>query len=231
MASDAIRVFIGWDSREPIAFDVCAYSIRRHATAPVEIHALKRDELQARGLYSREGDPLASTEFTYSRFLTPHLAGYEGWAIFVDCDFLYTADIAELWALRDDSKAVLCVQHDYRPTETTKMDGKAQTVYPRKNWSSMMLLNCAHPSTRKLTPEAVSSESPAWLHRMSWAGDDEVGAVDKTWNFLEGWYAPTETPPKAIHYTRGGPWFEDWTDVDYGDLWLAEKKRLEASVG
>ena len=231
MSADPVRIFIGWDSREPIAYDVCAHSIRRHASGPVEIHAIKREELAAQGLYNREGDPLASTEFTYTRFLTPHLAGYQGWAIFVDCDFLYTGDVAELWAQRDESKAVLCVQHDYKPTETTKMDGVPQTVYPRKNWSSMMLLNCAHPSTKKLTPEAVSSESPAWLHRMSWADDSEIGAVDKTWNFLEGWYQPEATPPKAIHYTRGGPWFEDWRDVDFGDLWLAEERLLKGEGG
>lgn len=226
-SADTIRIYIGWDSREPIAYDVCAHSIRRHASRPVEITPIKREALSAQGLYSREGDPLASTEFTYTRFLTPHLAGYQGWAIFVDCDFLYTGDVAELWDQRDESKAVMCVQHDYKPTEATKMDGKAQTVYPRKNWSSMMLLNCGHKSTRKLTPEAVSSESPAWLHRMSWADDSEIGEIDKTWNFLEGWYTPEATPPKAIHYTRGGPWFEDWTDVDFGDLWIAEKQLLE----
>ena len=222
-----VRVFVGWDSREPIAYDVCAHSIRRHASTDVEITPLKRDALQAEGLYARDGDPLASTEFTYTRFLTPHLAGFEGWALFIDCDFLFTGDIAALWAERDDSKAVLCVQHDYRPTEATKMDGKPQTVYPRKNWSSMMLFNCGHPSVRRLTPEAVSRESPAWLHRMQWADDAEIGAVDKTWNFLEGWYKPEATPPKAIHFTRGGPWFDDWRDVDFADLWLEEKRLME----
>ncbi len=227
--SDVMRVFVGWDSREPIAYDVCKYSIERHASAPVDVRPIKLQELVEHGLYKRSIDPLASTEFTYSRFLTPHLAGFDGWALFVDCDFLYTGDLAELWALRDETMAVMCVQHDYQPTETTKMDGKAQTVYPRKNWSSMMLLNCGHPSTRKLTVEAVNTESPAYLHRMHWAEDAEIGAVDKTWNFLEGWYEKTETPPKAIHYTRGGPWFENWRDVDYGDLWIAERDALVAA--
>ena len=229
--ADEARVFIGWDSREPIAYDVCEHSIRRFASIPVDIRALKRDALARDGLYKREGDPLASTEFTYTRFLTPYLAGYEGWAIFVDCDFLFTADIQELWALRDESKAVLCVQHDYKPTETTKMDGKPQTVYPRKNWSSMMLLNCGHASTKKLTPETVSTQSPAWLHRMSWADDDQIGAIDKTWNFLEGWYAPEATPPKAIHFTRGGPWFDNYQDVDFAELWNEEQRLLQASQG
>ncbi|MEO1330180.1 MAG: glycosyltransferase [Pseudomonadota bacterium] len=227
--TDVPRVFIGWDSREDIAYQVCRSSILRHASGSVEVRPLKQSELREQGLYRREEDPLASTEFTYTRFLTPYLAGFEGWAIFVDCDFLYTADIQDLWAQRDPSKAVMCVQHDYQPTEATKMDGKAQTVYPRKNWSSMMLMNCGHPSTRKLTVEAVNSEGPAYLHRMLWADDAEIGALDKTWNWLEGWYAPEAAPPKAIHYTRGGPWFEAWRDVDYGALWLAERDRVVAA--
>ena len=147
------RIFIGWDGREPEAYDVARFSLERRATIPVEITPIKLDDLRARGLYGRGEDPLASTEFTYSRFLTPFLADFQGWALFCDCDFLWLADVAELFEFADATKALHCVQHDYRPTETTKMDGQVQTVYPRKNWSSLMLFNCDHPSVRKLTPE------------------------------------------------------------------------------
>ncbi|MEO1001240.1 MAG: glycosyltransferase, partial [Pseudomonadota bacterium] len=209
MAEDIIRIFVGWDSREPIAYDVCAHSIHRHASRPVEVQPIKLADLVEKGLYTREIDPLASTEFTYSRFLTPHLAGFSGWAIFCDCDFLFTADVAGLWDLRDETKAVMCVHHDHRPSEAVKMDGAKQTVYPRKNWSSLMLFNCDHPSTRRLTPEVVNRETGAYLHRMAWADDSEIGAVPETWNWLEGWSEkPAEGPPAVIHYTRGGPWFE-----------------------
>ena len=149
----ALRIFIGWDQREPEAYEVARFSLERRASIPVEITPIKLEELRARGLYRRGEDPLASTEFTYSRFLTPALAGFSGWALFCDCDFLWLADVAELMGFADDGKALFCVQHDYRPTETTKMDGKVQTVYPRKNWSSLMLFNCDHPAVRQLTPE------------------------------------------------------------------------------
>lgn len=223
------RVFIGWDSREPQPYAVAAHSLKRHASIPVEIIPIKQQELRERGLYWREGDPLAATEFTYTRFLTPLLAGFEGHALFHDCDFLWTGDIAELVALIDPAKAVSCVQHDHRPPETTKMEDAVQTRYPRKNWSSLMLFNCAHPSVRQLTAEKVNTETGAYLHRMQWAADDEIGAIPETWNWLEGWSkAPPSGAPKVIHYTRGGPWFEKWQDVEYANLWRDEWARVQS---
>ena len=123
MTDAPLNVFVGWDSREDIAYRVCRHSILRRASIPVEVTPILQDALRAEGLYSRPADPLASTEFTYSRFLMPALAGYRGWALFCDCDFLWLADIAELFALADDRYAVYCVHHDYRPRESSKMDG------------------------------------------------------------------------------------------------------------
>jgi hypothetical protein len=229
--SEPFRIFIGWDKREPIAYDVAKFSLERRASIPIDVKPIKIDELRERKLYWREQDPLASTEFTYSRFLTPALADYCGWALFCDCDFLFLADIAGLVKYAFGDVAVYCVQHDYHPTEMTKMDGAVQTVYPRKNWSSLMLFNCSHPSVRKLTPEVVNSESGAYLHRLQWAADEEVGSLPVEWNWLEGWNeAPAHGTPSAVHFTRGGPWFAQWKNVQYGDLWLAERAMLEAEV-
>jgi len=226
--TEAFRIYIGWDSREPEAYDVAKFSLERRASVPVSIIPIKVDELRARGLYRRDKDPLASTEFTYSRFFTPALAGFSGWALFCDCDFLWLGDIAGLLAYTRTPKAVYCVQHDYRPTDTVKMDGAVQTAYPRKNWSSLMLFNCDHPSVRKLTPDLINRETGAYLHRMQWAADDEIGALPVEWNWLEGWNEkPAQGTPKAVHFTRGGPWFENWQDVDYGDLWRAERAEME----
>jgi lipopolysaccharide biosynthesis glycosyltransferase len=225
------RIYIGWDQREPIAYDVARYSLERRASIPVAVQPIKLDELRARGLYGRGEDPLASTEFTYSRFLTPTLAGFKGWALFCDCDFLWLGDIAGLAAYAKGDKAIYCVHHDYTPKETTKMDGKVQTSYPRKNWSSLMLFNCEHPSVKKLTPEVVNRESGAYLHRMQWAADDEIAELPVEWNWLEGWNEkPAKGTPKAVHFTRGGPWFAQWQNVDYGDLWLAERDALKRAT-
>ena len=225
--TDPFRIFVGWDRREPEAFDVAKFSLERRASIPVSVVPIKLDVLRARGLYRREADPLASTEFTYSRFLTPTLAGFSGWALFCDCDFLWRADIAELIDRTVKPKALYCVQHDYRPKEKTKMDGAVQTNYPRKNWSSLMLFNCDHPAVRSLTPGLVNLESGAHLHRMQWVADTDIGALPVEWNWLEGWNErPVHGTPNVVHFTRGGPWFEQWQNVDYGDLWCAERDAM-----
>lgn len=228
MTENALPIFIGWDSREDAAYRVCRFSMERRASRPLHFVPLRQKALRALGLYRRAADPLASTEFTYSRFLVPHLAGYLGWALFCDCDFLWLGDVSEIFALADDRFAAICVQHNHRPTETRKMEGAAQTVYPRKNWSSLVLYNCGHPANRVLTPEVVNRETGAFLHRFQWLDDAMIGALPETWNWLEGWsHLPEDGPPQAIHFTRGGPWFDAWQDVAYADLWIAERARLE----
>ena len=217
-----MKVFIGWDSREDIAYQVCKASILRHTSIPVDIQPIVQSELRQRGVYTRESDPFSSTEFSFTRFLTPYLTGYTGWAVFMDCDFLFRGDIAGLMDYADGAKACLTVQHDYRPSETVKMDNKAQHQYPRKNWSSFMFINCAHPQVKTLTPEVVNRESGMFLHRFQWLTDDVIGSLPIAWNYLEGWYTRNHCPnPIAVHYTRGGPWFSGYQDVEYAEEWKA----------
>jgi len=228
------KIFVGYDPSEDIAFEVCRHSILKRSSIPVEIIPIKQSDLRERGLYWRERGQFESTEFSFSRFLTPCLANYEGWAMFVDCDFLYLADIKELRDLIEDKYAIMCVQHDYTPKETTKMDGAVQTVYPRKNWSSMVLYNCGHPKNRVLTPDTVNTQTGAFLHRFQWLEDDEIGSIPFVWNFLEGHNKVVEndplTLPKAIHYTRGGPWFEAWKNCEFADLWINEMEDYQKQV-
>jgi len=217
-----LSVYIGWDSREDIAYQVAKESLIENASIDVDVHPIKLQDLVDRGVYTRSVDPLASTEFTYSRFFTPWLADYKGWALFCDCDFLFFGDVADLLQYCNEDHAVACVHHDYTPKEGVKMDGKIQTTYPRKNWSSFMLFNCAHPSTRNLAPELINAETGAFLHRLQWAADSEIGEIPEEWNWLEGWSAkPSAGFPKGVHYTNGGPWFKNWQDVEYADKWLA----------
>lgn len=231
---DVFKIFIGYDPREDLAYRVCRHSILRRCTVPVDIRPVDQSHLRAAGHYTRERGPTESTEFSFTRFLTPFLAGYRGWAMFVDCDFLYRADLKHLLALADDRFAVMCVQHDYAPRETTKMDGKVQTVYPRKNWSSMVLYNCSHPKNKLLTPDLVNRESGAFLHRFQWLEDDEIGSIPFVWNFLVGHNQVDEndpsTIPKAIHYTSGGPWFEAYKKCDFADLWVKEMEEYKKEV-
>jgi lipopolysaccharide biosynthesis glycosyltransferase len=187
----------------------------------VDIQPIKQSELRERGLYTREFDPLSSTEFSFTRFLTPYLAGFEGFCLFVDCDFLFRGDIAGLMDYADGAKACFVVKHDYRPFEKVKMDNKAQHQYPRKNWSSFMFMNCSHPEVKALTPEVVNRESGMFLHRFEWLKDESIGSLPIAWNYLEGWYTRDHCPnPIAVHFTRGGPWWRDYLDVEYAREWL-----------
>ena len=225
-----LKVYIGYDPKEDDAWNVCSFSILRHANVGVSTHPLKQNTLRELGLYTREPDKGASTEFSISRFLTPYLNANESWVVFVDCDFLFTVDIKNVLQDLDDSKAVYVVKHDYTPSKSVKMDGAAQSIYPRKNWSSFMVFNCAHPDVKSLTPNIVNSASPSYLHRFEWVADDSnIGELPLTWNFLEGEYEVPEKIPNAIHYTNGGPWFEDWQNVDFAEEWRVEKNLMGSS--
>jgi hypothetical protein len=193
------RVFIGWDSRMPVAADVLAYSLRKHAKDPLSITFL---QLQQLGL-SRKYDPLASTEFTYSRFLIPYLCDYQGIAMFLDNDMLCLADIGEVFALDMTELALRVVKHEQVVEKEIKMDGRVQTSYPRKNWSSMMLMDCS--KLRCWTKEAVETQTGAWLHRFTPIPDEQIGEIPKTWNVLDEMKPDT----KLVHATSGGCWFKE----------------------
>lgn len=226
-----MKVYVGWDSREDIAYQVCKHSIvTRNENA--DVVPLKQQELRESKIYTRDVDTLASTEFTFTRFLVPHLANYKGWALFVDCDFVFVEDIQKLFNLtHNQNYAVMVVQHEYFPKNTIKMDGKSQHVYPRKNWSSLILFNCEHPSNAVLTPDLVNKSTGAFLHRFQWLKDEEIGCLSPEWNWLVGWYEePKHGKPKAIHYTEGGPWFPNYLNCPYGAVWTEEKYKYLESV-
>lgn len=226
-------IWIGYDPRETEAFAVCRRSLRKHAPG-VPIQALNLDDLREAGLYGRPTSkrdgklwddiseaPMA-TEFAISRFLAPILAG-TGWALFLDSDILAVEDLEELFAQADPAKAVMCVQHpNYNPPDKIKMDGQLQTLYARKNWSSVMLFNCDHPANERLTVDLVNTVPGRDLHRFCWLLDEEIGALDPGWNYLVG-VTQGDIKPKLIHYTSGGPWFEGYRNVPYADLWLKER--------
>lgn len=225
-----LKIYVGYDSREDIAFQICRASVQRQSKAALEVYPLKQPTLRELGLYTRPVDSTSTTEFSLTRFLTPYLAAGDGWTVFVDCDFLFTADIAKMVSKLDPAKAVHVVQHDYRPRAASKMDNQSQTVYPRKNWSSFMVFNGSHPDVKSLTPSVVNSAEPAFLHRFAWTSDDAIGSLPLEWNFLVGEYDKPADVPSAIHYTLGGPWFPNCRDVDYADLWLAELDLLHKDL-
>ena len=129
-----LKVYIGWDQRGALAFEVCRHTLLAQASIPIEVVALKDWELRARGVYwrpyqvdergqmwdARDGKPF-STESSFTRFCVPAMCEYaDEWVLFMDADMLVTADIAELFAFAGD-KALYCVQHEHSPPESVKM--------------------------------------------------------------------------------------------------------------
>jgi hypothetical protein len=220
-----IRIFIGFDPREAVAYHVCANSIIRHSSRPVAITPLALNNL---GDYT-ERHTDGSNQFIYSRFLVPHLADYSGWAIFVDGDMLLRADVAELWALRDEAKAVLCVHHDYRTTAAAKYLGAKNQDYPRKNWSSVVLWNCGHPANRVVTPAFIEGATGAQLHRFSWLGDDLIGELPKEWNWLPDEFGANPAA-KLLHWTLGTPCFHEYATAPMAEEWHRERMLADYSL-
>ena len=217
-----IRVFIGYDPREAVAFHVLASSILARATEPVAIAPLMLSQLGS--VFTRERHSLQSTDFSFTRFLVPHLSGYDGWSIFMDCDMLVLEDIVGLWRHRDERYTVQVVKHHHVPRETTKFLDQPQSAYEKKNWSSVMLFNNAR--CRALTPSFVNTASGLELHQFKWLGDDvQIGDLPHRWNHLVGYDPPT--PGVAlVHYTLGGPYFAEYADCDYADEWRRERDAM-----
>lgn len=232
-----LRVWVGWDERDALAYEVCRRSLLRHASIPVEVAPLKHWELRRQGAFwrghvtmgdgqmydCRDGKPF-STTFAFTRFAVPQLAGWcEEPVLFCDADMLWRADVAELLALMPAGAAVACVKHDHQPAEVEKMGGVVQTLYARKNWSSLMVMRPA--KCRALTAYAVNNWRGSDLHAMVWADDGEIAGLPECWNFLEGWSDPA-IEPKVVHYTRGTPDFPGCEEVAFAEEWWSYAKEV-----
>jgi len=221
-----INVYIGFDPRETVAYSVLAHSIQARASQPVAVVPLMLSQL--RSVLTRPRHPLQSTDFSFSRFLTPCLSGYTGWSVFMDCDMLMLDDIAKLWTLRDDRYAVMVVKHDHVPRETRKFLGEPQSKYEKKNWSSVMLFNNA--KCRALTTEYVNTATGLDLHQFKWLGDDHlIGALPDRWNHLVG-YNPLRPDAALVHYTLGGPYFDAYKSCEYSAEWYRERDAMLATA-
>ena len=200
-----MRVFIGMDPRTAIASNVCAHSIWRRASRPVEITPLVLGQLPL----ARKG----LTEFTYSRFLVPYLCHYEGWALFVDSDTICTTDVNEILTYADPKYAVIGVDTD-----------------PAFERAAVMLFNCGHPDNEKLTPEYIETAE----HLLGFGWTERAGKLPKDWNFLIGYDAEPyaidngDVPPlpRILHYTMGVPVWPQTANCPYADVWHAERRAM-----
>lgn len=243
-AAEPFNVYIGWDSREAVASEVAAHSIVRRTKHPVKFHFIKHRSVRRMGLFQRpwsidgdtgdfrdllDGAPF-TTEFSHTRFLVPELMKFKGWALFIDADMIFRDDIKNLFELCSDQYAVMCVKHQHDPKiDGTKMDGRAQLKYFRKNWSSFVMWNCSHPSNKTVTKEKINYMKGRDMHAFSWLSDaNHIGGLPWGYNYISG-VSPilavidgVQQQPRVLHFTEGGPWFPECKNVPFASLWDEE---------
>lgn len=218
-----LRIFIGYDPREAITYSVLAHSILRHASEPVSITPIALNQLHR--IYTREKNALQSTDFSFTRFLTPYLSDYKGWSVFMDCDMIVNDDIHNLFSHADDQYAVQVVKHNHVPTEETKFLGAPQSKYQKKNWSSVMLFNNA--KCKSLTTDYVNTASGLELHQFKWLESDKlIGEIPHRWNHLVAYDKPNDDV-SLVHFTIGGPYFNEYQDCEYAKEWNEERNKME----
>jgi lipopolysaccharide biosynthesis glycosyltransferase len=213
-----IPIFVGYDPREAIAYHTCVNSIIRHSSVPVAIVPVALNLFRDYNETHTDG----SNHFIYTRFLVPHLMGWQGWAIFIDGDMIVRGDVAELWDMRAMSCDVMVVKHDYKTKRKEKYLGSPNEDYPRKNWSSVILWNCSSYPNRKLTPEFVQNSTGSYLHRFSWLEDSRIGELPPEWNWLPDEYG-ANPDAKLLHYTLGTPCFHEFADTPQSEEWHRER--------
>lgn len=224
-----VKMFVGLDSSQHAAYDTCRLSIEDNSK--LEVLPVSISTLTNSGLYWRN-QTVGSTEFAFTRFLTPYLKGYYGYAIFCDSDFIWNCDPLELIDMVDPRMAVSVVQHNITEDQIkpTKMNNKQQSWYPRKNWSSLVVFNCDHAFTKRLTPVVVSESPAGYLHEFRWCDDSLIGQLPHTYNYLVGYYHDNPNP-KAVHFTDGGPWHSGYENVEFAERWNFYKNKVIEKYG
>lgn len=173
-----------------------------------------------------------ATEFAISRFVVPFIQE-KGWCLFVDSDIVCFVDIRELFAQADDRYAVMCVKHENKPGYAqveTKMDGQVQQFYRRKNWSSVMLINCDHSAIDRFTLKDLNERPGRDLHAFYWLKDEEIGELEHKWNVLVGVDDVNNYSLAIHHFTLGGPFNEGWKGAAHDNVWLGAKAAMELDL-
>ena len=226
---DHLDIYIGINSKFPTVNEVCRYSIETRSSLRTVFHDVGTSVLPNE-IWWRQKNEMETTEFSMCRFLVPWLNHFKGFAVYMDDDFLWQGDIAEMMQLVDPTKAVSVVKHEYTPKTDTKQDGNKQTVYKMKNWSSMMVFNCNHPDLRKLNPMIVNNKSGMYLHQFKWTNPFNIGSLPVHFNYLVGEYKiKPKLDIKAYHFTLGGPWIDECKNIEFSDLWKQENADRQRS--
>jgi hypothetical protein len=226
LREDILKIYIGFDPVESVAWHTMAHSILSRSSSPLALIPLNLKNLQK--IYTRPRDPKQSNDFSFTRFLVPFLNDYKGYACFFDCDMMLRTDISKILEVikSQPDKAIYVVKHDYEPKNSVKFLNTVQYKYPRKNWSSVVLWNCSHYANKIVTPDFVNTASPLDLHRFTWLKDELIGELSIEWNWLVGEYVDPPKDIKNLHWTIGGPYFNEYKNTEFYEEWLAEFSKM-----
>ena len=225
MLINKLILVVGFDQTEAVAYHNFCQSVLEKASIPVQFIPLAQNTLY----FYNETHTNGSNKFIYSRFLTPYICDFQGFAVFADGDMICNVDIAELQKLFDSTKAVQVVKHSYKTKRSVKYLNNKNVDYPRKNWSSFIIFNCSHPANRVLTPDFIQSSEGSFLHRFSWLADSDIGNLPLDWNYLAIEYE-SNSNAKLIHYTLGTPCFEEFKSSEMSDIWWSTYKRTSQGL-
>ena len=214
LQSEVLKVFIGYDQAEPVAYHACCQSILDKCKKPVIFFPIGLSNCPEE--FDRPRGEKDSTEFAITRFLVPYLCNFQGFSLFMDCDVVVREDLSSLFEGIDERFAVSVVKHNYVASTEKKFLGQEQTQYGRKNWSSVMLFN--NSMCKALTPQYVQEAHGLSLHQFKWVEDDLIGELEPEWNYLVG-EGGADVSAKIAHFTKGGPYFSGYEESEYSDDW------------
>lgn len=221
-----IPFFVGYDKREAVGYHVFCHSVLARTKLDVSFTPMRGSGSKPMG---------SSTAFDHTRWDVPRLCGYSGLAIWAECDMLCRTDIAELLECFNNKYDVMVAKHDYRTRFPVKFLGQSNEDYPRKNWSSLMVINCRAAVWQRIDylrlhnlPDLRLLHSfPERIESVALFDQDRIGALDLGWNWLVGEY-PHNPKAAFAHFTIGLPCFKEYKDCDYSNEWRAELAALGA---
>jgi hypothetical protein len=200
-----LKIFIGYDHRQPIAYNVLQQSIARRSSKPVSITPLIYNQLPISHRRLEQG----LTPFTFTRFFVPWLCNFQGLAVFMDIDMLVQDDIAKLFDLANSKYAVQVIKNE-----------------KRFEWASLMLFNCE--KCTNLTPHYINNLDNKGLHRIEWANEEEIGDLPAAWNHLVGYDKP-RTDASLVHFTQGLPCYQETITSEYAKEWNGEHQFMNSA--
>jgi hypothetical protein len=208
-----MRIFVGGDETEQVAAKVLEYTIRKHASGPVDVTIMRDYEIPV----PKDPKNRSRTKFSFYRFKIPQLCGHRGRALYIDSDMQVFRDVAELWRIPFGDRKVLCTYQKSPPPAWKDVS----SFKPGRQFS-VMLLDCDRlPWHIEDVIAGLDKGRYAYadlLFDMCLVEKNEIGEdMPVEWNHLET-YVPGQTALTHFTVVPTQPWKTDNTPLN--SLWM-----------